>query len=170
MLGDKREPEQEPSTAAPRTVVVDASAERRAEVAALAAGLGARVPALATAEQALERAARDEIDCALLAVDQILVERPAFVDLVRALRRRQIPVLCYADGATQWPLGLRCRLLMAGAHLLFDSARGRALAGSLRPSSPPTSHASAIARRINGGSRRRCSSWASLAAASRCWG
>jgi DNA-binding NtrC family response regulator len=130
----KREQEEDPSAAAPRAAVVDPSAERRAEVASLVAGLGAQVPALATAEQALERAAGDEIDCALLAVDQILVERPAFVDLVRALRRRQIPVLCYADGAEAWPLSLRCRLLMAGAHLLFDSARsdfGRALGGEL---------------------------------------
>jgi CheY-like chemotaxis protein len=71
----KREQEEDPSAAAPRAAVVDPSADRRAEVAALAAGLGARVPALATAEQALEPAARDEIDCALLAVDQIRKHR-----------------------------------------------------------------------------------------------
>ena len=106
----------------PRAAVVDPSADRRAQVAALAKALGAQVPAGATAEQALEQAAADRIDCALLAVDRVLVERPAFGELVRALRRQEIPVLCYADGAAGWPLGLRCRLLMTGAHLLFDSA------------------------------------------------
>jgi DNA-binding NtrC family response regulator len=106
----------------PRTAVVDPSIDRREEVTALATGLGGVVPALATAEQALAQAERDQLDCAVLAVDRVLVELPAFVELVRALRRRQIPVLCYADGAQGWPLSLRCRLLMAGAHLLFDSA------------------------------------------------
>src|SRR5262245_42567544 len=126
VTGEVRE---NPSIAAepaePRAAVVDPSAARRAEVTALARGLGACVPPLATAEQALAQAERDQLDCALLAVDQVLVERPAFTDLVRALRRRQIPVLCYADGAAGWPLPLRCRLLMAGAHLLFDSASAR---------------------------------------------
>jgi transcriptional regulator with GAF, ATPase, and Fis domain len=103
----------------PRVAVVDPSVGRRAELAALAAALGADVLALATPEQVL---AADQVDCAVLAVDRVLVDRPAFGDLVRALRRRQIPVLCYADGAGDWPLSLRCRLLMAGAHLLFDSA------------------------------------------------
>jgi DNA-binding NtrC family response regulator len=122
VLGNERVRNPESPVVQPRVAVVDPSADRRAELAALATTLGANVLALATAEQALERAAADRIDCALLAVDRVLVERPAFGDLVRALRRRQIPVLCYADGAAGWPLGLRCRLLMAGAHLLFDSA------------------------------------------------
>jgi two-component system response regulator HydG len=96
-------------------------------VAALAAGLGA-VPCQAPGPAAQDDAG-DPPDCALLAVDP-LAELPA-LDLVASLRRRQIPVLCYADGATGWPLDARCRLLMAGAQLLFDSA-GPTFAEQLR--------------------------------------
>ena len=63
-------------------------------------------------------------DCgiALVAVaGQPSLHAPVLVS-VRRLTDAGCTVLCYADGAAGWPLGVQCRLLIAGAAQLFDSS------------------------------------------------
>src|SRR4029453_19374325 len=44
------------------------------------------------------------------------------VEVIRSLKQKGFKVICYADGAPSWPLSVRCRLLVAGAFWLLDSA------------------------------------------------
>ena len=44
------------------------------------------------------------------------------VEAIRSLKQKGFKVICYADGAPSWPLSVRCRLLVAGAFWLLDSA------------------------------------------------
>jgi transcriptional regulator with GAF, ATPase, and Fis domain len=50
---------------------------------------------------------------------------------IALLKHKGYTVLCYADGAADWALGRRCRLLLAGAAHLLDSA-GAAFGDELR--------------------------------------
>lgn len=52
------------------------------------------------------------------------VNDPASETLVgiRLLKQREFHVVCYEEGTGSWPLGLRCRALLAGALRILDSA------------------------------------------------
>jgi DNA-binding NtrC family response regulator len=63
----------------------------------------------------------DECGIALVAVaEQPSIHAPVLDD-VRRLKTHGYIVLCYGEGAGRWPLGVQCRLLLAGASDLFDS-------------------------------------------------
>lgn len=47
----------------------------------------------------------------------------AAIELVRAWKARDVPVLCYGDGARGWPLAEQCAPLACGACDVLDSAR-----------------------------------------------
>ncbi len=47
------------------------------------------------------------------------------LELIRTLRQKGFKVLSYEDGAESWPLGVRCRVLLAGALCLLDAASQR---------------------------------------------
>jgi two-component system response regulator AtoC len=44
------------------------------------------------------------------------------VEAIHSLKQKGFKVICYADDAPSWPLSVRCRLLVAGAFWLLDSA------------------------------------------------
>src|SRR5215468_8014271 len=54
-----------------------------------------------------------------------VAEQPAthatVLDDIRRLKIEGCTVLCYARGAGTWSLGVRCRLLLAGASHVFDT-------------------------------------------------
>jgi transcriptional regulator with GAF, ATPase, and Fis domain/CheY-like chemotaxis protein len=105
-----------------RVALVDPTEERRRRVAQIAGGSGASVMSLRQPREALALVGSSPLDCALLAADPLVMDGDDFSPLLQALRRAEVPVLCYAAAATRWPLHRRCRLLLWGTHLLFDSA------------------------------------------------
>jgi DNA-binding NtrC family response regulator len=48
---------------------------------------------------------------------------PSALASIRTLTGVQVRVIAYGDGAGEWPLGVRCRILLAGAAAVLDSAR-----------------------------------------------
>jgi transcriptional regulator with GAF, ATPase, and Fis domain len=64
-------------------------------------------------------------DSCLAAVVPLHADRSRLPDdlrTVRALVGNGFHVVCYGDGVSQWPLGIRCQPLLAGACLVLDSA------------------------------------------------
>jgi transcriptional regulator with GAF, ATPase, and Fis domain len=52
-------------------------------------------------------------------------ETSAALQIVKTFRSACGAILCYADGADNWPLGRRCEPLLAGAQALLDSTKLR---------------------------------------------
>jgi transcriptional regulator with PAS, ATPase and Fis domain len=78
-------------------------------------------------DDVLSHCRSDSPDCRIAVIG--VVDRPladaTVLDDIRRLKAEDWTVLCYADGASTWPLGVQCRLLLAGAsHLLDSSAAG----------------------------------------------
>jgi DNA-binding NtrC family response regulator len=59
---------------------------------------------------------------ALVGIAEQPVTRSPVLDDIRRLKSDGCTVLCYARGASTWTLGVRCRLLLAGAAHVFDTA------------------------------------------------
>jgi transcriptional regulator with GAF, ATPase, and Fis domain len=76
---------------------------------------------------------RDCDDCgiALVAVDGQPSSHAPVLDDVQHLSANGFTVLCYANGAQAWPIGVRCRLLVSGASEVLDSG-ATAFADELR--------------------------------------
>jgi two-component system response regulator AtoC len=58
---------------------------------------------------------------ALVALDGCPVQGAPVLEVIRTLKRRGFRVLCFAENVQAWPLGQRCRTLLAGALGLYDS-------------------------------------------------
>jgi transcriptional regulator with PAS, ATPase and Fis domain len=59
----------------------------------------------------------------LVAVDECPEAGAPLAEQIGALRRAGLLVVCYGDGVRLWPVGRRCRLLLAGALDVLDSGR-----------------------------------------------
>jgi len=60
---------------------------------------------------------------ALVGLEECPAENSPALNAVRGLTRRGLFVICYADHALKWPIGIRCNVLLAGALILVDSAK-----------------------------------------------
>ena len=112
-----------PSAATETIAVYDPRADRVQTVtdALTAAALVHRWIADAAVLTELRRAA-DDAGVALVAVDGMSsVAASSVLQAIALLRHKGYAVLCYADGAADWALGRRCRLLLAGSGHLLDS-------------------------------------------------
>jgi transcriptional regulator with PAS, ATPase and Fis domain len=47
---------------------------------------------------------------------------PSELDVISRLHEMGISVIAYADGVNSWPIGMRCRVLLAGAKQLLDAS------------------------------------------------
>ncbi|NOT56605.1 MAG: sigma-54-dependent Fis family transcriptional regulator [Deltaproteobacteria bacterium] len=45
------------------------------------------------------------------------------LEIIRDLRHKEFTVISYGEGALSWPIGARCRALLAGASWILDSAQ-----------------------------------------------
>ena len=113
-----------PSSASTTVVIYDprASQERVLDEVLTTCALSHRWIADGGALAGLERAATD-CSIALVAVDGMAGPASLVLDAIALLKQQGYTVLCYAEGAAQWPLGRQCRLLLAGAENLTDSSR-----------------------------------------------
>jgi DNA-binding NtrC family response regulator len=66
----------------------------------------------------VQRPGRDAI--VLVALDD---KTNSALQIVQTFRRSGCAILCYADGADDWPIGRRCEPLLAGAEALLDSTK-----------------------------------------------
>src|SRR5690242_19165841 len=62
---------------------------------------------------------------ALVALDECPVLESPVLDLVRAIVKKGVVVVCYADHAQRWAIAKRCNVLLAGAFTLFDSSEAK---------------------------------------------
>ena len=60
---------------------------------------------------------------ALVAAGGRLSPGLASLEIIRVLKQNGFKVICYEDGAHDWPLGVRCQALIAGATSMLDSAK-----------------------------------------------
>lgn len=60
-------------------------------------------------------------DCGVALVPVQEEAKPALLEAVAVLKRKGYTVLCCWEGAGTWPLGAKCRLLVAGAAHLLDA-------------------------------------------------
>jgi serine/threonine-protein kinase PknK len=82
---------------------------------------------------ALARLQRAASNCsvALVAVGGASGSESSLLDAVALVKQQGYTVLCYAEGAADWTLGRKCRLLLAGAEDLMDSSKAT-FGGELR--------------------------------------
>ena len=101
--------------------VFDPRGERLGATCRIARECGAKPLPL---EDALALPEGEEEGCggiALLALDLSPGASPSAFEHLALLKRRNLLVACYADGARSQPLGRRCEVLLAGAAELLDS-------------------------------------------------
>jgi len=106
----------------PSIFIVDGNPYRRRLLNAILSDLPAELAFLdnssaAAAVQCLRPAA-----VVLVALDN---KTNAALQIVQTVRSSCGVILCYADGADDWPLGSRCEALLAGAQALLDSTKFR---------------------------------------------
>lgn len=105
---------------APRAVLLaDPVRGRQAMVLGEISGLGAATFLLSTSSYPQHTARR--LRLAFVAAGSESSDAQSRLDLIRQLRRAGVRVIAYEDGAAQWPLARRCRLLLAGAAYVLDS-------------------------------------------------
>jgi transcriptional regulator with PAS, ATPase and Fis domain len=101
--------------------LVDPDAGRTRNIRSLLARSGLRERPVSQAEGAGPHAA----ECALALVAVRLVDGSPHDSSLKAIARLRgggAIVIAYGDGVHSWPIGVRCRVLLAGAKRLFDAA------------------------------------------------
>jgi transcriptional regulator with GAF, ATPase, and Fis domain len=100
-------------------LICDRDSERLQLVADSVKSTGAR-PHVIT--DAVQIRAGSECRVALIALGNCAAEVSDVLDLAVALKEKGIKVLSYAPDLLSWPIAVRCRALLSGASLLFDSS------------------------------------------------
>jgi transcriptional regulator with GAF, ATPase, and Fis domain len=103
-----------------RILALDGSADRRQRLDAAIDGIRPRPEHIVDLQHLSPVGRASDIGIALVGVDPPDAGSAA-LDTIATLTARGFTVLCYGDGASGWPLGAHCRLLLAGASCLIDS-------------------------------------------------
>lgn len=103
-----------------RILALDGSADRRQRLDAAIEGIRPRPEHIVDLQRLSPISRASDIGIALVGVDPPDAGS-ASLDTIATLTARGFTVLCYGDGASGWPLGAHCRLLLAGASCLIDS-------------------------------------------------
>lgn len=102
---------------APLVLVCDRRVARAQTVSQLAEDCGAKL--IQVAEGA---PVGQQLNACLILLSGEGTSETAFSALVQRWSAQGVAVVCYADNLARWPLGKRCRLLLAGARSVLDSA------------------------------------------------
>lgn len=105
----------------PTVLLLDPSTSRRKVLCELVEQMQARSIVAADDYEATELASEGCIDCAVLAVDDKAIDDVKLEAAVHALRRADVPVAAYADGASTWSIARRCKVLLWGVSPLLDT-------------------------------------------------
>jgi transcriptional regulator with PAS, ATPase and Fis domain len=105
-----------------RTVLLwDANSERLSSIAQVIKSCGASAENISEAAQVGE-AGSSRLGVALVALGESQFEIPDRLSVITALKLKGYKIISYAPGVFSWPIALRCKVLLSGASLLFDSS------------------------------------------------
>jgi transcriptional regulator with PAS, ATPase and Fis domain len=105
------------------TVLIwDANPERLNVIARVVKSCGAEAQEIRTTPQVNAAAYSTRQSIALVSLGESQSEAPEGLSVIRPLKLKGFKVLSYAPGVFSWPIALRCRALLSGASLLFDSS------------------------------------------------
>lgn len=108
-----------------QVIISDDQAVRSELVAHIAAEGGVQLVQTADLSTLSELKLSTPFCCALVALDECPALDSPVLEMVRAMVRKGVLVVCYADRAQTWPLAKRCNVLLSGAFILFDSSEAK---------------------------------------------
>ncbi len=104
-----------------RAAICDADQARAQVVAAIVAAAGLQ-PGIVSEGGETSTASLFSIAVVAIVTGENGQPTPACLSAIARFHSSQIVVIAYADGIASWPIGIRCRLLLAGARHLLDPA------------------------------------------------
>src|SRR6185503_8284335 len=105
------------------TVLIwDPNSERLDRIARLAKSCGAESKQLSDTAQLNPAVDSTRTRVALVALGDSRPQTSERLSIIRSLKLQGVKVLSYAPDVFSWPIALRCRSLLSGASLLFDTA------------------------------------------------
>jgi transcriptional regulator with PAS, ATPase and Fis domain len=106
-----------------RTVLLwDANPERLDSIARLVESCGADTYAIRETSQVGDAVNSTRLGVGLVALGESQFEITDSLSVISTLKLKGFKVLSYAPGVFSWPIALRCKVLLTGASLLFDSS------------------------------------------------
>jgi hypothetical protein len=100
-------------------IAPDSDVIRRRNVEDVAARIF--LPVERFAEGLDEKLHADEGNIAVVAVIGDGSPQASILEAISRFHRARVIVIAYADGVNSWPIGVRCRVLLAGAKHLLDA-------------------------------------------------
>src|SRR6266508_6379735 len=106
-----------------RTVLLwDSNSERLDSIARLVESCGADTQDIRETSQVGDAVYSSRLSVALVALGESQFEITDCFRVISALKLKGFKVISYAPGVFSWPIALRCKVLLSGASLLFDSS------------------------------------------------
>ena len=106
-----------------RTVLLwDSNSERLDSIARLVESCGANTQDIRATSQVGDAVHSSRLSVALVALGESQFEITDCFGVISALKLKGFKVISYAPGVFSWPIALRCKVLLSGASLLFDSS------------------------------------------------
>ena len=105
------------------TVLIwDANSERLNSIAGLVESCGATAHGIRETSQIDDAVDSSRLSVALVALGESQFEITDSLSVLSALKLKGFKVISYAPDVFSWPIALRCKVLLSGASLLFDSS------------------------------------------------
>jgi len=106
-----------------RTMLLwDANPERLHSIARLVKSCGADTFDIRETSQVGDAVNSSRLGVGLVALGESQFEITDSLSVIRTLKLKGFKVISYAPGVFSWPIALRCKVLLSGASLLFDSS------------------------------------------------
>jgi len=106
-----------------RTVLLwDANSERLDSIALLVESCGANTHDISEPSQVNDAVYSSRLSVGLVALGESQFEITDSLRVLSALKLKGFKIISYAPGVFSWPIALRCKVLLSGASLLFDSS------------------------------------------------
>ena len=100
----------------------DANPERLHSIARLVKSCGADTFDIRETSQVGDAVNSSRLGVGLVALGESQFEITDSLSVIRTLKLKGFKVISYAPGVFSWPIALRCKVLLSGASLLFDSS------------------------------------------------
>lgn len=100
----------------------DEDSERLGSIALAIKSCGASTQEIRNASQVNRAAYSTQQSVALVALGDSQLQTSDSLKIIRTLKLKGFRVISYARGVFSWPIAMRCRALLSGASLLFDSS------------------------------------------------
>jgi DNA-binding NtrC family response regulator len=106
-----------------RSVLIwDANSEQLDSITSVVESCGAKTHHIRETSQVDDAVYSNRLSLALVALGESQFEITDCLSLLSALKLKGFKIISYAPGVFSWPIALRCKVLLNGASLLFDSS------------------------------------------------